>query len=159
MKKRYYIAYGSNMNQTQMAQRCPTAKLLGAAVLKGYRLRFNGVATIEPMNGRTVPVILWELKEQDEKNLDRYEGYPNFYRKQDMQVEYDGKKITAMVYIMNGNRPEEEPSKYYYNVIAQGYREAGFHDRPLIEAYQRAHFRESGDNNKGIVSGKIEEFW
>jgi len=31
MKNKLYIAYGSNLNLTQMAKRCPTAKVLGAS--------------------------------------------------------------------------------------------------------------------------------
>ena len=41
MKKRY-IAYGSNMDEGQMAYRCPTARLLGQAEVEGYRLLFKG---------------------------------------------------------------------------------------------------------------------
>ena len=33
MKKRYYIAYGSNLSVEQMAQRCPDAKVVGLAAL------------------------------------------------------------------------------------------------------------------------------
>lgn len=140
MKKRYYMAYGSNMNQAQMAQRCPTAKIVGTTVIKGYRLRFNGVATIEPKNGGIVPVVVWELQERDERNLDIYEGYPRFYAKQEMAVELNGKRIKAMVYVMTPGRAEAEPTMGYYNAIAKGYKDAGINDRPLIEAYQRAHF-------------------
>lgn len=32
--KRYYLAYGSNLNVRQMAWRCPTAKAVGIAVSK-----------------------------------------------------------------------------------------------------------------------------
>ena len=34
--KKYYIAYGSNLSRQQMAQRCPGAKIVGSAVLKGW---------------------------------------------------------------------------------------------------------------------------
>lgn len=37
-----YLAYGSNMNQTQMALRCPTARVVGISQLKGYELLFRG---------------------------------------------------------------------------------------------------------------------
>ena len=33
-KKRYYIAYGSNLSVEQMAIRCPDAKIAGMAALK-----------------------------------------------------------------------------------------------------------------------------
>ena len=44
MKKRY-IAYGSNMDEGQMAHRCPTARLLGQTEVEGYRLLFKGSLT------------------------------------------------------------------------------------------------------------------
>jgi hypothetical protein len=42
MKNKLYIAYGSNLNLTQMAKRCPTAKVLGASEIKDYALVFRG---------------------------------------------------------------------------------------------------------------------
>lgn len=38
---KYYIAYGSNMSTSQMALRCPDAKLVGTGWLNGYRLAFH----------------------------------------------------------------------------------------------------------------------
>ena len=54
-----YLAYGSNLHIGQMQRRCPTAEVLGTSTLQGYRLVFNGVATIEPDTDRSVPVLLW----------------------------------------------------------------------------------------------------
>ena len=52
-KKRYYIAYGSNLNVKQMIFRCPGARVIGTAKLEGYRLMFKGsrsgsYLTVEP---------------------------------------------------------------------------------------------------------------
>ena len=55
-----YLAYGSNLHIGQMQRRCPTAEVLGTSTLHGYRLVFNGVATIEPDPDRSVPVLLWQ---------------------------------------------------------------------------------------------------
>jgi len=106
MSKKYYIAYGSNLSVEQMAHRCPDAKVAGMAALKDWTLVFRTHATIEPCDGRVVPVLIWEISQRDERNLDRYEGYPSYYYKQDMTVtmtDLDGKnpqEITAMVYLM-----------------------------------------------------------
>lgn len=43
MKKRWYIAYGSNLNLRQMAMRCPTARLLGTGLVENYELQFKGM--------------------------------------------------------------------------------------------------------------------
>ena len=84
--KRYYIAYGSNLNIRQMRIRCPHARVIGTAVINDYELLLKGsrtgaYLTIEPKEGGEVPVAVWEVTESDETALDRYEGYPVFYYK------------------------------------------------------------------------------
>ena len=93
-QQRLYIAYGSNLNLEQMAFRCPTAKVVGKSELKDYELLFRGgrrgaVATVEPKAGSTVPILVWEIQKKDEASLDLYEGYPNFYDKQMLEIELD----------------------------------------------------------------------
>jgi gamma-glutamylcyclotransferase (GGCT)/AIG2-like uncharacterized protein YtfP len=129
--KAIYLAYGSNLNLKQMAGRCPTAKALGNTKLTGYRLLFRGngggaVATVEKEKGGGVPALLWQITPRDEAALDLYEGYPWLYRKETVKVRFKGKWIEAMVYIMNEGRPLGAPSRYYYDVIRQGYLDAGF---------------------------------
>lgn len=43
--KRYYLAYGSNLNVRQMKYRCPTAKIVGTAVIRDYELLYKGSKT------------------------------------------------------------------------------------------------------------------
>jgi cation transport regulator ChaC len=141
-KKRLYIAYGSNLNLPQMALRCPTAKPVGTAVIKDYELLFRGwrrggVATVEPREGSAVPVLVWDIKPKDEVALDHYEGYPNFYGKRMMEVELDGKPVSAMVYVMTPGHDAGYPSDYYLNVIAEGYKTAGFDLGVLDDAVER----------------------
>ena len=131
--KRYYIAYGSNLSESQMAYRCPTAKVVGTSILKDWRLLFDGPASIEKYEGYKVPILIWEIQPEDEKSLDRYEGYPSYYRKEMLDVEVNGKTINAMVYIMNTNK-EHIPSQYYYNVLEQGYERFGFDKNILKQA-------------------------
>ena len=45
MKKKIYIAYGSNMDLEQMRYRCPNAKMKGTGVLENWRLMFKGSLT------------------------------------------------------------------------------------------------------------------
>ena len=130
MKKRY-IAYGSNMDEGQMAHRCPTARLLGQTEVEGYRLLFKGsltgaYATIEPQEGGRVPALVWEIGEPDEASLDRYEGFPSFYYKKDLTVSLGGQEVTAMVYIMDERRRLGEPGGAYYGVLERAYEKFGF---------------------------------
>ena len=90
-KKRYYLAYGSNLNRKQMQMRCPGAKVVGTALLEGYELLFKGsktgfYLTIEPKADGVVPVAVWEVTADHEKMLDRYEGCPVCYYKKEISL-------------------------------------------------------------------------
>ena len=145
MSKRYYIAYGSNLNIMQMRMRCPGARIIGTSVIEDYQLLFKGsktgsYLTIEPMGGAEVPVVIWEVTESDEKALDRYEGYPNFYYKKEMTLDIKGirtgkvRRRDAFVYIMHEERELGIPSWYYVNTCLDGYRAFGFDEKYLFDA-------------------------
>lgn len=138
-KNRLYIAYGSNLNFEQMAQRCPTAQVIGASVMNNWRLLFRGetkgaVATVERFRGGFVPILVWQLQPRDEATLDRYEGWPHLYRKETVRIRLNGKTVSAMIYIMNEIRPYGLPSLYYLNIIREGYISSGFNIHILHKA-------------------------
>lgn len=138
MKKKYYIAYGSNLNHAQMAYRCPDAEFIGTSIIDGYELVFKGrnygVADIIPCEGGSVPVGIWSISETDERNLDVYEGFPQHYRKQDFTIDFDGKNISCMAYVMSADRSFKMPSEWYFNTILQGYIDCGIDTETLFEA-------------------------
>ena len=138
-ENKLYISYGSNLNIEQMSRRCPYATPIGNALLPDYRLLFRGgnggsVATVEPKRGASVPVLIWEITPRCEDALDRYEGWPRLYRKETVGVEYDGKIVETMIYIMNDGYPLGSPSQGYLNVILEGYDSAGFDPQVLRDA-------------------------
>ncbi len=144
--KRYYIAYGSNLNILQMRTRCPGARTVGTAEIKDYELLFKGsktgaYLTIEKKEGGRVPAAVWLVTEDDELGLDRYEGFPNFYYKAELElpVRYLDSNVVrkrkGFVYIMHEDRKIGIPSQYYMNTCLAGYRYFGFDKRLLIDAY------------------------
>ncbi len=138
-KERLYIAYGSNLNLRQMARRCPTATVAGATALRNWRLLFRGgssaVATIERERGFRVPVLVWRLEPEDEKALDIYEGWPRLYRKETLRITVNGRRVSAMAYIMNEKgHPYGLPSQPYLDIIREGYQDAGFEEQALRKA-------------------------
>lgn len=143
-KDRFYIAYGSNLNLRQMRHRCPTAEIVGTSRLQGWQLRFRGelltaVATIEPAANGIVPVLVWKLQPKDEYALDRYEGWPYLYRKENLELSVDKERILAMVYIMNEDRYSyNAPSKHYLATILEGYKSSGFDEDILQQAVQNS---------------------
>ena len=148
-KKRYYLAYGSNLNQNQMARRCPGAKPIGITVLPGYELLFKGsntgfYLTIEPKEDGIVPIVVWEVSAENERSLDRYEGYPVCYYKKELRLPVkrfaSGRKVqtNAFVYIMREHRKLGLPSgQYLYNCL-KGYRAFGFDPTLLYDAFERS---------------------
>ena len=102
-----YFAYGSNMDEEQMHERCPGATLAGMATLAGYAFIINdrGLATLIPRDDACTPGLLWVLDWDAESALDRYEGYRlGLYDKCFRQVEDDkGNTIRVLVYIDNRN--------------------------------------------------------
>lgn len=144
MSRKYYLAYGSNLDVNQMLRRCPDAIQIGSAVVKDYELLFRGnarhfgVATIESRKGESVPVGIWSISERDEQALDWYEGWPRLYEKRTFCVTVRGKTISAMAYIMMPGHKIAPPSAGYLDTIAQGYEDFGFDVGPLMLAAEEA---------------------
>lgn len=149
MKKRYYIAYGSNLNIRQMRMRCPSARIIGTSEITDYELLFKGsktgsYLTIEPKKGGCVPVAAWEVSAEDEKALDRYEGFPTFYYKEEIFLPIKGirsgkiRRRRTFVYIMHEDRPFGVPSAFYMETCLRGYKNFGFDPEFLKSAYTRS---------------------
>ena len=147
--KRYYLAYGSNLNVEQMRFRCPTAKVVGTAVIEDYELLFKGsqsgsYLTIEPKKGASVPVGVWSVGRMDELALDRYEGYPSFYYKKELQIAVKNIKTgkttieNAFVYIMHEDRELGLPTLYYVETCSEGYETFGFDTKLLEDAIRKS---------------------
>ena len=77
-----YIAYGSNISEKRMHQRCPSAKFVTKGYLENTVLCFHYYATIEHAHDYCVPVVLWDISETEVVNLDRAEGFPKHYDKE-----------------------------------------------------------------------------
>ena len=155
MVKKYYVAYGSNLNVRQMIMRCPNARIIGTSEIPDYELLFKGsktgsYLTIEQKDGASVPVGVWSINNADEATLDRYEGFPRFYYKTEMELPIKGirtgniRNCTALVYIMHEDRPFGIPSRYYVETCLEGYRNFGFNKNVLFEAVKnsRRHYYE-----------------
>lgn len=127
----YYIAYGSNLYSEQFYHRCPDAELVSSGVLRDYILAFcgsngNAFLTVKKQSGCAVPVAVYRISPRDERSLDRYEGYPNFYIKTQAVVEINtGKKLKGMMYVMK-EQPYAYPSESYFHTCSMGYQELGF---------------------------------
>ena len=121
---------------------------MGTAIIKDYELLFKGsktgaYLTIEPKVGAEVPVVVWAVEPSDELNLDRYEGYPTFYYKTELELParyFSGKTAVrkAFVYIMHEERPLGLPSGSYVRTCLDGYRNFGFDESVLLAALENS---------------------
>ena len=107
----WYFAYGSNLDQEQMAWRCPLARPVGRLTLPDWALEFRGVATIVPCPGKSVDGAVYAVTPADERALDLYEGYrrsapqSGLYRREYLSaVDSAGELHPLMFYVMNRGR-------------------------------------------------------
>lgn len=122
----YYVAYGSNINLEQMAYRCPNSEVVCTGFLNDYKLVYNRHANVIQCKGEKTPVLLWDINRRDWKNLDLYEGYPNYYYKEVVEIEKDnGETCKAVIYLMTDFKKQRNsdipPSFDYFKCIAKGY--------------------------------------
>jgi len=134
-----YFAYGSNLNPSQMAKRCPGHRVVGRASLEGYQLKFRGygrdwagaVGTVEPAAGSIVWGAVFALTPEHYATLDQYEGFDgpglesNLYDRVEVDVRLEGGEVArCLTYVI---RPLEEglPSAAYRDAIVAGLRHHG----------------------------------
>lgn len=145
-----YVAYGSNLNIRQMSRRCPDATIWATGWLHNWKLVYRrsgsgSYASIIRSKGDSVPIVLWNISSSDEKNLDRYEGYPRFYRKQNIFVDTTRGRKKGMVYIMNKDAVPGRPSRHYIDTLEEGYADNGldfsYLDESLYDNYKECRFQ------------------
>lgn len=146
----YCIAYGSNLSEARMRQRCPGAEVFGTSVIVGYRMLFKqsmtgAYATIEQDANSCVPVLIYCMMAADEARLDRFEGYPKYYYKREFFLPVWNlkghrlkKRRTCIAYIMHEHRLLGEPSTDYYRLLDDGYDRWGFDKKALDAALENS---------------------
>lgn len=106
---------------TAMAERCPTARLLGPALLPGHRFLINrhGLATVVPASESQVHGLLWEIAPADERALDWFEGVERrLYLKQQRKVSANGMAHSALLYEAVDRRAGPPRPGYLEEIIA-----------------------------------------
>lgn len=138
-----YVAYGSNMNLEQMKYRCPNSKVVCNGKMVGWKLIFNIHADVIKTNNNKdkVPVVVWDIADEDWSRLDMYEGYPSYYVKENVLVKLDnGKTKEAVVYVMADNRKGIcPPYQNYFNCIEVGYIENDIDTEYLYEVLEHSY--------------------
>ena len=103
-----YFAYGSNMDQAAMLQRCPASKPVGIGRLMRHRFIIfdEGYASVVRDPQRAVWGMVWDLALADVPALDRYESLSTgLYTKVIQPVVTEQGPRRAMVYIGRSAKP------------------------------------------------------
>jgi gamma-glutamylaminecyclotransferase len=125
-----YFSYGSNMDDAQMARRCPGAARVGRAFLENYKLAFvgssytwygGGVATAAPAEGERLPGVLWRVHGAHIRNLDRFEGTPHSYVRIKQPVTRSRQSFPAHIYFATSDALNS-PSLSYSEIIRKAHR-------------------------------------
>lgn len=149
-----YFGYGSNLWRHQMEQRCPTSEYLGVARLNGYKWIINerGYANIVQLSSSSTadlePVayehevwgLVYTLQPSDEKRLDRNEGVPIAYTKENLTCDFwpsvdpdtnaganistRPKEVDMLVYINRKMVEEDDPKEEYVYRMNMGIKDA-----------------------------------
>jgi gamma-glutamylcyclotransferase (GGCT)/AIG2-like uncharacterized protein YtfP len=142
-----YFAYGSNIEDRNMSEFCPSARPLGPGRLNGYRLEFSvysdrwggGASNIEPDEDGHVWGLVWSLEPEDVERLDTYEGHPTFYRREEVPVVMGDEITTCMTYRVAHQQGFVRPTDQYLNMVRSAMRVHGLPPEALdmLEAAAR----------------------
>lgn len=116
-----YFAYGSNLWAPRMRSRCPTARLIGPAVLDGWVAGYvkpgaDGTAKlgIRPRLGGRVAGVVYEIDDRDRAALDAAEeGYDAIETSHGLTYAYGGVPTST------------RPAGWYVSTVERGARSHG----------------------------------
>lgn len=140
--KKYYLAYGSNLNLDEMMIRCESALVIGEMTLEGMRLVFKGYdcgyayLTLENDENYSIQLGIFEIDDNDIKYLDMYEGYPELYRKEYIDILVDGEIVQGLIYLMNDGFDYHMPSDSYVNSCLRGFDDFNFDKDAISETLE-----------------------
>lgn len=131
-----YFAYGSNLDVSQMQQRCAApVRLVAPGCLRGYALAFTayssswagGVADVVLAPQHEVWGLVYELSLEALARLDVYEGYPHLYtRFQSCVATAQGVLRAVWIYTVVNKQAFMPPSARYLDVLRHAARRFDF---------------------------------
>ena len=132
--KYYYFGYGMNTNRASMANLCPAAVPLGAAMLPDFEFRFAYHADVVKKAGAKTVGVLWEITDTCLTRLDMLEGYPSYYDRVEVDVIHRDTVYRSLVYVMRPGHELASPSDHYWNMLVEGYTDFDVSKRQLHTA-------------------------
>jgi gamma-glutamylcyclotransferase (GGCT)/AIG2-like uncharacterized protein YtfP len=134
----FVFAYGSNLDTTRMVGRAPSARVIGAAGLEGFELRFHkrgwrdgtGKANAfrSEVVGAVVHGVVYEVDEAELADLDVHEtGYRRALIAFDVGTEVGAETVEAWVYLALPEVIDDAllPTRLYLDHVLAGARAHG----------------------------------
>jgi gamma-glutamylcyclotransferase (GGCT)/AIG2-like uncharacterized protein YtfP len=126
----FYFAYGSNMAPERLQARVPSARKLGVALLRGYRLKFHksgkdgsakcDASRTDDVNDQ-VHGVLYSMLESELAVLDGYEGRGHGYERQTATVERaPGEIVDVEIYVATHLDESMHPFDWYIEHVLRG---------------------------------------
>jgi gamma-glutamylcyclotransferase (GGCT)/AIG2-like uncharacterized protein YtfP len=124
------------MSSLRLKSRCPSARFVSIAILKGFRLAFNkqskkdgsGKANIvaTQKNEDEVWGVIFDVSDNDKPELDKWEGLGKGYDEKALQVLSDkGQELTVQAYVANKTIDGIQPYDWYQRHCLIGATEFG----------------------------------
>jgi gamma-glutamylcyclotransferase len=152
-----YFAYGSNMSTKRLRERVPSARAIGAGVLKGHKLCWHklskkdgsGKCDAAPSNDADAVVygVLFEINVAEKPALDRFEGLGFGYEEKEVDIDVQGQLHRASTYYATTCVPSLKPWSWYRAHVVAGAREHGL-PMAYIEALEAAAAAEDPDRER-----------
>lgn len=116
------FAYGRNMDFKELKERGVLFEFIGMGILENYELKFNkialnkkgvGYANVVRSKDYKVEGLLFSI--ENIERLDKFEGFPNHYKKEILEIHHSGKLVRAIVYVAVSNMISNnlKPEKSY----------------------------------------------
>jgi gamma-glutamylcyclotransferase len=143
--KTVYFAYGTLLDKEEMNRFCPSANSLGIMKLPDYRLKFayckknsnQGGCHLESYPGNTMYGVLYELPQQELKDLDQLSGHGDglWTSMKIHLITEKGEKIPAQTYIIPTPGDDFSPSESYVRPIFKGLNELPFPEKYKAQVF------------------------
>lgn len=171
-KSMLYFAYGSNMSLTQMAGRCPSSTFKGKGRLAGYRWQINerGVGNIIESRDEYVEGVVYEIDQDNRRQLDRNEGVGRGYYKAEifpirftplqdhgLKTGYVAKKLGTTA-VPSQDSEQERPGKTSYagcEEASDSFVPQGKKPPPCVDPTARAALENGGEDPAEAIDALV----
>lgn len=129
-----YFAYGSNMLLAWLRTRVPGARVIGHAYVTGRKLEFHKASRdgsgkcsiLQTTNlSDVVHGVLFEIPSEQMAALDRAEGAGYGYERTSIDITFDDKVVSAVVYVAKSKYVDYrlQPYDWYHELVLAGAQE------------------------------------